>query len=122
MPKSAKFFQLIKFWKSRKTAAVLWPLRFANGGKQTLVAQPLGQQDRPLIQRSDACSHTAAVISMAENMHLRGYAGGNQGVIEIHTGADRHRTIVRGAVDERGWRLGRHVQARRVFLFIHLAG
>src|SRR5271156_5881749 len=99
MPKSAKFFQLIKFW-SPGIASVCRPLRFGNRGKQTLIAQPLREQDRPLIQRCASRSHAAAMIAMAENMHLRGYSGGNQGVIEIHTGADRDGAIVRGAVDK----------------------
>jgi hypothetical protein len=52
-------------------------LRLGYRGEQTLISQPLLQQDGPEIQRSEARSQPAAVLPMAEDMQLRRYSGGN---------------------------------------------
>ena len=75
-PDPAKFFQPIKF-PDQEILLPLFTLRFGNRCEQTLIPQPLRKQGRPLIQRCASRSHTAAVISMAEDMHLRGYSRGN---------------------------------------------
>ena len=83
--------QAIK-WGGRIAApAGSWP---GDGREQTLIPKPLFEQDRPLVQRCETRSQSAAVIAITEDMHFCRDPGRNEGIVEIDAGADGNRLIV----------------------------